>query len=190
MKKKALISLVAALALIGSQGVSATSLTKNHDLVMAFGGSVQAGSVSMLSRKEMVETEGQNILGAIAGFFVYTGKTLYDSWNGFTRNTWNNFTNNWNGGDALWATASGAVGGAYSSTMFRSLGYPGLKSFRAPVVAQANIRAGGSGLGFATFGVHGATSTRFQNQMNSYNYPGFATSWSNSYCGSCYRYGR
>jgi len=52
--------------------------------------------------------------------------------------------------------------------LFKYLGYQGLKSFTAPLVAQANIRAGGSGLGFATFGVHGATSSRFQNQINSY----------------------
>ena len=51
----------------------------------------------------------------------------------------------------------------------------------APTVIQVPIRSGSVGVGFSTFGVHGYTTTQFNNRPSSGN---------NFYCGACYRNGR
>lgn len=85
----------------------------------------------------------------------------------------------------MWATGSGAVGGAYGQALFRGVGYTGFRNqITAPISVQTPIRTGGAGLGFATFGVHGYPTTNFNNNFNNSGNIGQSIT---STCYSCYR---
>ena len=188
-------ALIAACALsqpVLAQSVEPTALPSATldatDLSFAFEQTAQPVQMAMLSEQEMKETEGAVLVGgALLGFGIYGGSTVYRSWDfssnyGINRNTLNNLSNNWSTSDALFATASGAVGGAYGQALFRGVGYTGFWSqIAAPVTVQVPIRTGSAGLGFSTFGVHGYSTTNFNNSNNNF-FPR-----TNFYCGACYR---
>ena len=190
MKKLTGTSLILALALFfGAQSAMAT--LDNQDMAFAFGAE-SSTDMAMLSEKEMVETEGAVFLGgAVTGLGVYTVSTGIESWDGSIGSSLVNFTDNFSTSDALWATASGAVGGAYGQALFRGVGYTGFAAqATAPVFTQVHIRGGAFGAGFSTFGVHGAATTSFNNGLSSMNNSSNFGRDFGSYCGSCYRAGQ
>ena len=154
------------------------------ELSYAFEQTAEPMQMLALSEQEMKDTEGAlGWGGAALGGLAYGGSTLNRSWDGLNMSTVNNFRNNWSNSDFGFAVAAGAVGGAYGQALFRGVGY---NTFRtqaaAPLTVQVPIRSGSVGLGFATFGVHGYPTTRFNNGLNNNVTPNFG-----SYCGSCYR---
>jgi len=157
----------------------------NQELALAFGSQIKPQQVAVLSQQEMDETEGAlGWGGALVGVGSYGGSVAYRSWDSTSLgNTFNNFANNWNTTDALWAAASGLVGGTLSSTLFKDLGYSTFGSqLTAPLLVQKTVRGSGAGLGFSTFGVHGYPTTNFQNQaINNY-----VNRYSSTSCFSCY----
>ncbi len=191
--KKTVSVVTFAFAVFFSTHPAMATFLDNQDLAFAFGSENVAAEIEVLSKQEMVETEGERFIfgvpGAAVGGTIYTGSILYKSWDssinyGFNSNTLNNFIDNWSVNDFLWATGSGFVGSTYSTNMFRYLGYNNFRDqWNAPLSVQRPIRAGGAALGFATFGVHGATSTNFQNRLRS----NFSYQAGNIQCYSCYR---
>ena len=197
MKTLCAATLLAACALsqpVLAQSVEPTALPSATldatDLSFAFEQTGQPVQMAMLSEQEMKETEGAVIPylayyggGAAIGGGAYVGSTIYRSWDSSSlSNSWNNLSNNWSTSDALFATASGAVGGAYGQALFRGVGYTGFWSqIAAPVTVQVPIRTGSAGVGFSTFGVHGYPTTNFNNSNNNF------VPRTNFYCGACYR---